>query len=129
MMRRDRFDPIAGSLSTRGFKILLDIVLTAQGALRIVEEPYVFGSRTYGEFKLDAQVGLDFLGLLLTKLTGGAVTPRFLSYALVGTLGLLVHLAALRTSMLHVHLRAVAGHRHVRRHDGKFPPQQQPHLP
>lgn len=102
MMRRDRFDPIAGSLSTRGFKILLDIVLTAKGQLRIVEQPYVFGSRTYGESKLDAQVGLDFLGLLLTKLTGGAVTPRFLSYALVGTLGIVVHLTALRLSLLYL---------------------------
>jgi dolichol-phosphate mannosyltransferase len=100
MMRRDRFDPLAPSLSTNGFKILLDIVLSAKGGLRIVEEPYVFGSRTYGESKLDAQVGLDFLGLLLTKLTGGAVTPRFLSYALVGSIGLFVHLAALRLSML-----------------------------
>jgi dolichol-phosphate mannosyltransferase len=100
MMRRDRFDPIAGSLSVRGFKILLDIVLSAKGGLRIVEEPYVFGSRLHGESKLDAQVGLDFLGLLLTKLTGGAVTPRFLSYALVGTLGLVVHLAALRASLV-----------------------------
>lgn len=100
MMRRDRFDPIAGSLSTRGFKILLDIVLTAKGGLRIIEEPYVFGSRIHGESKLDAQVGLDFLGLLLTKLTGGAVTPRFLSYALVGSLGLLVHLVTLRVSLL-----------------------------
>ena len=99
MMRRDRFDPLAPSLSTNGFKILLDIVLTAKGGLRIVEEPYVFGSRTYGESKLDAQVGLDFLGLLLTKLTGGAVTPRFLSYALVGSIGLFVHLAALRLSL------------------------------
>jgi dolichol-phosphate mannosyltransferase len=75
-------------------------VLTAKGGLRIVEQPYVFGSRTYGESKLDAQVGLDFLGLLLTKLTGGAVTPRFLSYALVGSIGLFVHLAALRLSLL-----------------------------
>jgi dolichol-phosphate mannosyltransferase len=81
------------------FKILLDIVLSAKGRLRIVEEPYVFGSRVYGESKLDAQVGLDFLGLLLTKLTGGVVTPRFLSYALVGTLGLIVHLVALRTAL------------------------------
>jgi dolichol-phosphate mannosyltransferase len=102
MMRRDRFDPIAGSLSTSGFKILLDIVLTAKGQLRIVEEPYVFGSRTFGESKLDAQVGLDFLGLLLNKLTGGAVTPRFLSYALVGTAGLFVHLLTLRLSLLSV---------------------------
>src|SRR5262249_35451078 len=100
MMRRDRFDPLASSLSTEGFKILLDIVITAKGGLRIVEEPYVFGSRTYGESKLDAQVGLDFLGLLLTKLTGGAVTPRFLSYALVGSIGLFVHLAALRLALL-----------------------------
>jgi dolichol-phosphate mannosyltransferase len=99
MMRRDRFDPVAGALSVRGFKILLDIVLSAKGGLRIVEEPYVFGSRVYGESKLDAQVGLDFLGLLLTKLTGGVVTPRFLSYALVGTLGLIVHLVALRTAL------------------------------
>ena len=100
MMRRDRFDPIADSLSTSGFKILLDIVLTAKGGLRIIEEPYVFGSRAYGESKLDAQVGLDFLGLLLTKLTGGAVTPRFLSYALVGSLGIVVHLLALSASLL-----------------------------
>jgi dolichol-phosphate mannosyltransferase len=100
MMRRDRFDPIAGSLSARGFKILLDIVLSAKGGLRIVEEPYVFGSRLHGESKLDAQVALDFLGLLLTKITGGAVTPRFLSYALVGALGLLVHLLALRASLV-----------------------------
>jgi dolichol-phosphate mannosyltransferase len=100
MMRRDRFDPLAPSLSTAGFKILLDIVLSAKGGLRIVEEPYVFGSRTYGESKLDAQVGLDFLGLLLTKLTGGAVTPRFLSYALVGSTGVFVHLATLRLALL-----------------------------
>jgi len=100
MMRRDRFDPIARSLSTQGFKILLDIVLSAKGSLRIVEQPYVFGSRTYGESKLDAQVGLDFLGLLLTKLTGGPVTPRFLSYALVGTIGLGVHLAVLRLGLI-----------------------------
>ena len=49
MMRRDRFDPLAGSLATQGFKILLDIVITAKGSLRIVEEPYVFAARIHGE--------------------------------------------------------------------------------
>jgi dolichol-phosphate mannosyltransferase len=100
MMRRDRFDPLAGLLSTQGFKILLDIVITAKGGLRIVEEPYVFAARSHGESKLDAQVGLDFLGLLLAKLTGGVVTPRFLSFALVGTIGLGVHLLILRTVLV-----------------------------
>ena len=99
MMRREHFDPLARSLSTQGFKILLDIVISAKGTLRIVEQPYAFAPRHHGESKLDAQVGLDFLGLLLAKLTGGVVTPRFLSFALVGTLGLGVHLATLKTAL------------------------------
>ena len=99
MMRRECFDPLAPSLSTQGFKILLDIVITAKGRLRIVEEPYVFAVRGHGESKLDAQVGLDFLGLLLAKATGGAVTPRFLSFMLVGTIGLGVHLVTLRLAL------------------------------
>src|SRR6185437_14584426 len=37
MMRRDRFDAIAGSLSPAGFKILLDIAATAGHRLRIAE--------------------------------------------------------------------------------------------
>ena len=100
MMRRTSFDPLAGSLSTQGFKILLDIVITSRGALRIAEEPYVFGARAHGESKLDAQVGLDFLGLLLAKLTGGAVTPRFLSFLLVGASGIVVHLGILRFALV-----------------------------
>lgn len=99
MMRRDRFEVLAPSLSTQGFKILLDIVITARGSLRIVEQPYVFAVREHGESKLDAQVGLDFLGLLIAKVTGGVITPRFLSFVLVGTLGLGVHLACLRLAL------------------------------
>jgi dolichol-phosphate mannosyltransferase len=99
MMRRDRFDPLARELTTQGFKILLDIVITAKGSLRIVEEPYVFAARTHGESKLNAQVAVDFLGLLAAKLTGGVVTPRFLSFALVGTMGLGVHLIVLRAAL------------------------------
>jgi len=61
-------------------------VITAKGSLRIVEEPYVFAARAHGESKLNTQVALDFLGLLAAKFTGGVVTPRFLSFALVGML-------------------------------------------
>jgi len=99
MMHRTSFDSLASKLSTQGFKILLDIVITARGTLRIVEEPYVFGARIHGESKLDAQVGLDFLGLLLAKMTGGAVTPRLLSFLLVGASGIVVHLVALRVAL------------------------------
>jgi dolichol-phosphate mannosyltransferase len=100
MMRRDCFEPIAEDLATQGFKILLDIVITTRGRLRIVEIPYVFAARTHGESKLDAQVIMDFIGLLLAKATGGAVTPRFLTFALVGIIGLSVHLVVLRAALL-----------------------------
>ncbi|HEV7409042.1 MAG TPA: glycosyltransferase family 2 protein [Bradyrhizobium sp.] len=95
MIRRDRFEQLAPQLSTQGFKILLDIVATARGSLRIREIPYSFGSRLHGESKLDSMVALDFLGLVLAKLTGDVVSLRFLLFAMVGSLGLLVHLVAL----------------------------------
>jgi dolichol-phosphate mannosyltransferase len=98
-IRRDRFEPLAASLSPDGFKILLDIVMRARGTLRIAEEPYAFGSRVYGESKLGARVVLEYLGLLLSRAARDAVTPRFLSHALVGVVGLVVQLAALRVGL------------------------------
>ena len=95
MIRRDRFEQLAPQLSTQGFKILLDVVATAHGDLRAVEIPYTFGSRLHGESKLDSMVALDFLGLVLAKLTGDVVSLRFLLFAMVGSIGLFVHLAAL----------------------------------
>jgi dolichol-phosphate mannosyltransferase len=95
MIRRDRFEQLAPQLSTQGFKILLDIVATAHGDLRIKEIPYSFGSRLHGESKLDSMVALDFLGLVLAKLTHDVVSLRFLLFAMVGSIGLVVHFGAL----------------------------------
>ena len=95
MIRRDRFEQLAPQLSTQGFKILLDIVATARGKLRTVEVPYSFGSRLHGESKLDSLVALDFLGLVLAKLTNDVVSLRFLLFAMVGGTGLFVHLGTL----------------------------------
>ena len=104
MIRRDRFEQLAPQLSTQGFKILLDIVATARGELRVVEIPFTFGSRLHGESKLDSMVALDFLGLVLAKLTHDAVSLRFLMFAMVGSLGLLVHFSALYAALRLVHL-------------------------
>jgi dolichol-phosphate mannosyltransferase len=104
MIRRDRFEQLAPQLSTQGFKILLDIVATAHGELRVVEVPFAFGSRLHGESKLDSMVALDFLGLVLAKLTRDVVSLRFLMFAMVGSLGLLVHLAALYAALKLIHL-------------------------
>jgi dolichol-phosphate mannosyltransferase len=95
MIRRERFEAVAPQLSVQGFKILLDILASSRGRLTIVEVPFVFGTRHAGESKLDSMVAMDFLGLLLAKLTNDAVSLRFLLFAAVGAIGLAVHLVTL----------------------------------
>ena len=102
LMRRDVFDEIAPSLSNEGFKILLDIIVSAGRArarrgkeLRVGEVPYTFRPRNAGESKMSSIVVVQFLGLVLSKLTGGLLPPTFLLFALVGGLGVLVNMAAL----------------------------------
>lgn len=95
MVRRDHFEQLAPKLSVHGFKILLDLVASAHGNLRAVEIPYTFGARQHGESKLDSMVALDFLGLVLAKLTNDTVSLRFILFAMVGGIGLVVHLTTL----------------------------------
>src|SRR4029077_15640847 len=96
MMRRDRFEERAPRRSSQGFKILLDIVATARGSLRIAELPFVFAERRHGESKLDSRVALDFAALVLAKLTNDAVSFRFLLFCLVGLTGIAIHMAVLQ---------------------------------
>lgn len=102
LMRRAAFDEIAPRLSPAGFKILLDIAATGGKKLKIAEQAYNFGERFAGESKFNAQVGVEFLGLLLAKMTGDLVDPRFIFFAIVGTIGLFVHLAVLKLSLVFV---------------------------
>jgi len=95
MIRRDAFEPIASSIASEGFKILLDILATKPARLRVVELPATLQQRRYGESKLDVKIALDFAALVTTKLTNGAVSARFLLFCLVGSTGLAVHLGVL----------------------------------
>jgi dolichol-phosphate mannosyltransferase len=96
MIRRDVFETLAPSLSSQGFKILLDIVATAHGRLRIAELPFDFRERLYGESKLDTKIALDFAALLVAKSTNDSVSFRFLLYCLVGLTGIGIHMVTLR---------------------------------
>jgi dolichol-phosphate mannosyltransferase len=97
MVRREKVEAVAGSLSREGFKILLDLVASSKVPLKTVEIPFLFKTRNSGVSKLDSAVTVQFLGLLVSKLTGGMVPLRFLMFAFVGATGLIVHLAALHT--------------------------------
>jgi dolichol-phosphate mannosyltransferase len=94
-VRRDRFSELAGKLSATGFKILLDIFVSAPRTLRFVEIPYEFRERQHGESKLDARVAWEYLIFLAHRLSGGVLPSRFIGFSAVGGLGLGVHLAVL----------------------------------
>ncbi|MGD0434325.1 MAG: glycosyltransferase family 2 protein [Acetobacteraceae bacterium] len=95
MMPRAMFENLATHLTGQGFKILLDLVLSAPTPLRVKEVPAEFHERVAGESKLDAQVVLQFGGLLLDKTFAGYLPLRFISFAVVGAIGVMVHLAVL----------------------------------
>jgi dolichol-phosphate mannosyltransferase len=97
MLPRSLFETLAVNLTGQGFKILLDLALSAPAPLRVFEIPFMFHERTAGQSKLDALVLVQFAGLLLDKVFGGLLPLRFISFGLVGTLGVLVHLAVLTT--------------------------------
>jgi dolichol-phosphate mannosyltransferase len=94
MMRRSAFDQVVRRLSTQGYKILLDILLSGPG-LRIKEIPYTFRNRLHGESKLDLLVVVDYLALLIDKIIGHVIPLRFVMFASVGGMGLVVHLTVL----------------------------------
>jgi dolichol-phosphate mannosyltransferase len=94
-IRREAMVAAMPHLSSIGFKILMDLVASSPTRLDIAEIPYTFRNRIHGESKFDARVAQEFAILLLEKLFGNFLPIRFLMFAMVGSLGLLVHLAVL----------------------------------
>jgi dolichol-phosphate mannosyltransferase len=94
-MRREAFDAARPHLSQQGFKILLDILLSAPRPLRCREIPCQFTERERGTSKLDLLTVLQFLVLMIDKLSGGVIPLRLVSFLCVGGSGVAVHLAAL----------------------------------
>ena len=95
VMRRQAFDETVRSLSQQGFKILFDLFASAPRPLRYAEQPYAFRARKLGSTKFDGMAIWEFGMLLADKLFGQIIPPRLALFGLVGSLGLLLHLAAL----------------------------------
>jgi dolichol-phosphate mannosyltransferase len=95
VIKREKFEEVVRGLSGLGFKILLDIAATAKKDLKVAEVPYEFRLRQAGESKLDSQVLWEFLLLLIDKRIGKWVPARFVSFAAIGGMGVVVHFAVL----------------------------------
>jgi len=102
--RRALFVRSAPFLSGAGFKILLDLILSAPRATgakpRVLEVPARFRPRLAGESKLDVLVLVQFGVMLIDKGTRGLLPLRFLAFGAVGLAGVVVNLAVLDLARL-----------------------------
>ena len=95
LLPRPLFEQLAPCLNAQGFKILLDLILSARKPLRVEEIACQFRPRIAGRSKLDVLVLFQFIALLLDKATRGLLPLRFVSFAVIGAVGVAVHLAVL----------------------------------
>jgi len=82
-------------LTGAGFKLLVDILASSPTRPRVAEVPYRFRNRLAGESKLDVNVELEYLFLIVDKIVGRYIPARFALFVAVGSLGLLIHLSIL----------------------------------
>jgi dolichol-phosphate mannosyltransferase len=94
-LTREAFDGSVRGLSARGYKILLDIVMSSRDKPRIEEISYEFRPRAHGDSKLDLATLMEYGLLLLDKTIGRLIPIRFVLFAIVGGIGLLVNIAVL----------------------------------
>ncbi len=95
LTRREVWNVLTPELSGMGFKILLDLFATSKTPLSFREVPFEFRTRQHGTSKLDNQAAWDFLMLLADKTLGKYVPVRFISFALIGGSGVLIHLGVM----------------------------------
>lgn len=101
LMWRKDFVRVQSELDGNGFKILLEVLAKLRPSV-VREVPYTFSSRQFGESKLSGKIVGQYLSQLwrLSKATR-LVSDRFLKFAAVGSIGVIVNLAAM---MLLLHL-------------------------
>lgn len=95
LFRRAWFEGVMRALSGRGFKILLDLLLSSPTPPRYAEVAYTMRSRAHGISKLSAGVIWDFGLLLAHRMLGRMIPARFISFAAVGLSGVGVHMCVL----------------------------------
>jgi len=95
LLRRTFLMGVVHRVSGVGFKILVDLLASADPPARIKEIPYTFRQRLRGESKLDVLVAVEYLQLLLDKAIGDFIPPSFVLYSLVGSAGAALHVLLL----------------------------------
>lgn len=95
VLKRTFLMQVVHRVSGIGFKILVDLLASADPPARVKEIPYTFRKRLRGESKLDVLVAVEYLQLLLDKAIGDFIPPSFVLFSLVGCAGAIIHVLLL----------------------------------
>lgn len=87
MVTSEYFHRVVHDLSCVGFKILVDLLASSREPVRVGEVGFRFRSRVHGESKLDILVAMEYLQLLLHKMTRGMIPVSYLLFGLMGSVG------------------------------------------
>ncbi|MEM1317830.1 MAG: glycosyltransferase, partial [Pseudomonadota bacterium] len=95
VVRRDVVRRALPDLSELGFKVLMDIIISAEPRPRVKEVPFKFRERQHGESKLDNRVMYEFFLFFIEKKISSVLPlpARLLSFAFINAIGIGVHLA------------------------------------
>ena len=80
-------------IDVNGFKFLYELLALTKGKLKIKEIPLQFKSRKFGYSKLDIAVIWDFVISLIHTFINRIIPRKAISFGVVGSIGVLVHLA------------------------------------
>jgi len=108
LVRQSYFLEVARQLQGNGFKILVDLLASSSRPVRLAEMGYEFRPRAHGESKLNVHTGVEYLLLVVNKLSGGVLPVRFAAFAMVGAIGLVTHLMVLAMMLYGLHLHFIA---------------------
>ena len=92
MAKKSSILSILNKLQPNGFKILADILATSRGNLITKELGYEFKKRDFGHSKMNFSVMLELLGLILSHLSFGMLSIRFVLFGFVGFSGVIIQL-------------------------------------
>jgi dolichol-phosphate mannosyltransferase len=98
--KRQYFDEYGFILYKDGFKILFDLLYQIRNQdLKFQEIAIHFKKRQFGESKLNLDIFISFLVDVISKITRGVLSQRFIKFSIVGGSGILVHIASLYTAL------------------------------
>ncbi len=112
LVSRNFFSEVVHSLHGIGFKILVDMLSSAGRPVRYAEVGYTFRLRRHGESKLDVNTAIEYVLLVIEKLTdkftGRALPVRFVAFSLVGAAGVATHIACVALLIFGFHWHFIA---------------------